>query len=203
MNCLPVKANGELTSPFELVHGVKPDHQVLFRPFSTVHFKHDSDGSHDCDGVEAQSLQGIAIGRSYKSDGLLVCSPFTKQFHVTGSYKLDEGQSTANMFNLKCDGGIFIGPCDNGEAAQGTEPFPQGTGVTWKGVPGTVISVPQPSATCNLPESEASLSPCIVKLSNPNCGNNGIIEVSPVEMPHLTQPLSNSHSRGSVGLLPH
>ena len=92
--------------------------------------------------MEAQSLQGIAIGRSYKSDDLLVYSPFTKQFYVTGSYKLDEGQSTANMFNLKCDGGIFIGLYDNGEAAQGTEPFPQGTGVTWKGVPGTAISVP-------------------------------------------------------------
>ena len=177
MNHLPVKATGELTSPFELVHGVKPDCRVLFRLFSTVYFKHDSDGSRDRDGVEAQSLQGIAIGRSYKSDGLLVYSPFTKQFYVTGSYKLDEGRSTANMFNLKCDGGIFIGLYDNGEAAQGTEPFPQGTGVTWKGVPGTVISVPQPSATRNLPDSEASLSPCIVKLSNSNCGNDGIIEV--------------------------
>ena len=133
---------------------------------------------------------------------LLVYSPFTKQFYVTGSYKLDEGRSTANMFNLKCDGGIFIGLCDNGEAAQGTEPFPQGTGVTWKGVPGTVISVPQPSAIHNLPESEAFLSPYVAKLSNSNYGNDGIIEVSSVEMPHLTQPLSNSHSGGSVGLLP-
>ena len=107
------------------------------------------------------------------------------------------------MFNLKHDGGIFIGLCDNGEAAQGTKPCPQGTGVTWKGVLGTVISVPQPSAICNLPDSEASLSPYIVKLSNSNYGNDGIIEVSPVEMPHLTQSHGNSHSGGSVGLLPH
>ena len=100
------------------------------------------------------------------------------------------------MFNLKHDGGIFIGLYDNGEAAQGTEPFPQGTGVTWKGVPGTAISVPQPSATRNLPDSEASLSPHIVKLSNSNYGNDGIIEVSPVEMSHLTQPLNTSHPGG-------
>ena len=103
MNCLPCKVNGELTSPFELVHGVKPDYRVLFCLFSTVYFKHDSDASCNCDDVETQSLQSIAIGKSYKSDGLLLYSPFTKQFCVTGSYKLDEGQSTANMFNLKCD----------------------------------------------------------------------------------------------------
>ena len=43
MNHLPVKVNGELTSPFEFVHGVKPDYQALFRLFSTVHFKHESE----------------------------------------------------------------------------------------------------------------------------------------------------------------
>ena len=53
MNCLPCKVNGELTSPFELVHGVKPDYWVLFCPLSTVHFKHESNGSRDRDGVEA------------------------------------------------------------------------------------------------------------------------------------------------------
>ena len=30
MNCLPCEVNAELTSSFELVHGVKPDYQVLF-----------------------------------------------------------------------------------------------------------------------------------------------------------------------------
>ena len=100
------------------------------------------------------------------------------------------------MFNLKCVGGIFVRLHDNGEAAQGTEPFPQGTGVNWKGVPGTVFSVPQPSAIRNLSESEASLSPYIVKLSNSNHCNNGIIEVSPVEMPQLVHPSGNSHSGG-------
>ena len=60
----------------------------------------------------------------------------------------------------------------------------------------------QPPQPPRLPASEASLSPYIVKLSNSNYGNDGIIKVSPVEMPQLTHPHDNSHSGGSTGLLP-
>jgi hypothetical protein len=62
-NYIPCKVNGELTTPFELVHGVKPDYRVLFRLFSTVYFRVKRDGNCTRDGIaEARSKQGIAIG---------------------------------------------------------------------------------------------------------------------------------------------
>jgi hypothetical protein len=36
-NYIPCKVNDELTTPFELVYGVKPDYRILFRLFSTVY----------------------------------------------------------------------------------------------------------------------------------------------------------------------
>jgi hypothetical protein len=143
VNYLPCKVNNELTTPFELVHGVKPDYRVLFRLFSTVYFKVQRDGARDHDSIaEALSKQGIAIGRDRKSDGLLIYCPHSKKYFVSNSYKLDEGRSTATAFNLKYDGGIFIGLYDNSPISQGIEPYPEGTSVIVNNVRGTVISTP-------------------------------------------------------------
>lgn len=63
-NYIPCKVEGELTTSFELVHGVKPDYRILFRLFSTVYWRVERDGARERDGVaEALSKQGIAIGR--------------------------------------------------------------------------------------------------------------------------------------------
>ena len=44
-NSLPCTVNGILTTPFELVYGVKPDYRILFCLFSIGYFKHACDGS--------------------------------------------------------------------------------------------------------------------------------------------------------------
>jgi hypothetical protein len=142
-NYIPCKVNDELTTPFELVHGVKPDYRILFRLFSTVYWRIERDGTQDRDGVaEAQSKQGIAIGRDRKSDGLLIYCHHSKKYFVSNSYKIDEGRSTANAFNLKYGSGIFIGLYDNSPASHGVEPYPKGTSILINNVRGTVISVP-------------------------------------------------------------
>jgi hypothetical protein len=131
-----------------LVHGVKPDYRVLFRLFSTVYFRVERDGGNRArDGIaEACSKQGIAIDRDRKSDGLLIYCPHTKQYFVSNSYKMDEGQLTANAFNLKYDGGIFIGLYDHSPVSKGVEPYPKGTSVLVDNIRGTVISVPSSAA---------------------------------------------------------
>jgi hypothetical protein len=79
-----------------------------------VYWRVESDGTSARDGVaEALSKQGIAIGRDRKSDGLLIYCPHTKKYFVSNSYKIDEGHSTASAFNLRYNGGIFIGLYDN------------------------------------------------------------------------------------------
>ena len=91
-NYLPCKVKGKLTTPSELVHGVKPVYCMLFRLFSTIYFKVQRDGARERDGVaEALSKQGIAIGHDCKSDGLLIYCPHSKKYFVSNSYKLDEG----------------------------------------------------------------------------------------------------------------
>jgi hypothetical protein len=92
VNYLPCKVNNKLTTPFELVHGVKADYCVLFHLFSTMYFKVQWDGARDHDGIaEALSKQGIAISWDHKSDGLLIYCPHSKKYFVLNGYKLNEG----------------------------------------------------------------------------------------------------------------
>jgi hypothetical protein len=65
------------------------------------------------DGVaEAQSKQGIAIGRDCKSDELLIYCPHSKKYFISNSYKIDEGRSTANAFKLKYDAEYSLHPLE-------------------------------------------------------------------------------------------
>ena len=105
--------NGLSTTPFELVYGVKPDLRTLFGYFLAVIFFHEKDGTRSLDGIaESKTMQGIAIHRSRTADGLLFYSPATRKIYTSSDYKLDEGRSTPNSFNLKYDGGIFVGLYD-------------------------------------------------------------------------------------------
>jgi hypothetical protein len=187
------KVNDELTMPFEFVHGVKPDYRVLFRLFSTIYFRVERDGNQARDGiVEAHSKQGIAIGQDRKSDGLLIYCPHTKKFFVSNSYKLDEGQSTANAFNLKYDSGIFIGYYDHSPVSKGVKPYPEGTSVLVDNIRSTVISVLSPAADQQIPASKDSTF-YVIRLVAPLVQNNNdestdIIRVSASKMPFITIP---------------
>jgi Reverse transcriptase (RNA-dependent DNA polymerase) len=192
-NYIPCKVNGELTTSFELVHGVKPDYRVLFRLFSTVYFRVQRDGARDRDGVaEALSKQGIAIGRDRKSDGLLIYCPHSKKYFVSNSFKLDEGRSTATAFNLKYDGGIFIGLYDNSPISQGVEPYPEGTGVLVNNVRGTVISVPSAAIDRQLPATDDDAFYVIQLVARTADDENGaatdILRVSAIDMPSIIPP---------------
>ena len=191
VNYIPCKVNGELTTPFELVHGVKPDYRVVFRLFSTVYFRVKCDGARERDGVaEALSKQGIAIGQDRKSDGLLIYCPHTKKYFVSNSYKMDEGRSTANAFNLKYKGGIFIGLYDNSPISTGIEPYPEGTSVLVNNIRGTVISVPCPAIDRQLPANDDECY-YVIKLvtnatiNNKNSDDTDIIRVSAPDMPSI------------------
>lgn len=104
------------------------------------------------DGIaESKTMQGIAIGRSRQADGMMFYSPATRKIYTSSDYKLDEGCSTPNLFNLQYEGGIFVGLYD--PAIKTTaEPYPEGTPVLWPtvlhGKPvkmrGSVTSVPVP-----------------------------------------------------------
>ncbi len=101
MNYVPCTVEGISTTPHELVYGVKPDLHILFRMFSVGFFRHLQDGDHHHSGVsESKSMQGITLGRCRKSDGMIFYCPHNKQLYKSSDYKLDEGRSTPNTFNL-------------------------------------------------------------------------------------------------------
>ncbi len=175
-NYVPCTVEGISTTPHELVYGVKPDLRVLFRMFSTGFFCHTSDGSHHHSGIaESKSMQGIALGRCRKSDGMLFYCPCSQRIYSSSDYKLDEGRNTPNLFNLRYDGGIFIGLYNSSSPSSTIEPYPEGTPVSYPlksslsgGDPitmrGMVISVPISSPTAQLPLSDGDAPPYTIKL---------------------------------------
>jgi hypothetical protein len=104
---------------------MEPDLWVLFRMFSTGFFCHLKDGTQHRSGVtDSKSMQGIALSRCRKSDGMIFYCPHNKQLYTSSDYKLDKGRHTPNTFNLKYDGGIFVGLYNPSSSITSTEPFP-------------------------------------------------------------------------------
>lgn len=145
--------------------------------FSTGFFHHLWDGSHDRHGVEeSHSMQGIALGRCCSSDGMIFYSPHTKELYTSSDYKLDEGRSTPpTTFNLRYDGGLFVGLYNSSSINSSIEPHPEGTSVSFPlkesgnslGTVlrrGTVIPVPIPSPDSPLPLSVADAMPYVIHL---------------------------------------
>jgi hypothetical protein len=165
---------GISTTPHELVYGIKTDLRVLFRMFSVGFFCHLCDSNHHRSGIsESKSMQGITLGRCRKSDGMIFYCPHTKQLYTSSDYKLDEG--TPNTFNLRYDSGIFVRLYNPSSSTSSCEPYPEGTQVSFPLkssqnnnntiiMNGTVISVPIPPASTQLPLSDADAPPYVIRL---------------------------------------
>jgi hypothetical protein len=149
INQVPGWLNRKLTSPFELIHGVKPDSSTWFELFPVGYFKHESEGGEAKSKTQAQTLDGITVGRDEQTNTILFYNPLTKQYYRPPLFKLDEGQLQITSFpkSIRFDGGLTCGPIRN-RTYPAPEPFPPGTRVTidYKGSPmkGTVANVPLP-----------------------------------------------------------
>ena len=102
MNYLPVRVGSILTTPFELVHGIPPDWRIPFRLFATGYFRYERKG------CVARTMQGIAVGRDNKTNGMLFYNPINQRTYSSGSFKLDSSLHTPTRFGLQYDGGIFF-----------------------------------------------------------------------------------------------
>ena len=149
MNCIPGKINDALTTPFELIHHSPPDSRLWFPLFSLGYFHHTRDGSVARSGFQAQTMEGIAVGRSTTSNAMVFYNPTTKQYYEPDTYKLDPSRlpSTAFPKTIVYDGGIFADLYrDNNPNVP--EPFPPGTRVlvclhgSTAASEGTISSIP-------------------------------------------------------------
>lgn len=149
INQIPGRLGRKLTFPFEMVHGVKPDSSTWFELFSIGYFPHSSENGESKSKSQANSLDGIAVGRDSQTNTVLFYNPVTRQYYRPAVFKLDEGRLPILCFpkSIQFDGGLSCGlVLSNTDPAP--EPFPPGTCVTLTRGPlpskGTFSNVPLP-----------------------------------------------------------
>eukprot|EP00956_Cyclotella_meneghiniana_P032302 scaffold88129_cov23-Cyclotella_meneghiniana.AAC.1 len=151
INQVPGRLGRRLTTPFELVHGTKPDSSTWFELFSIGYFDHKTEGSSSKSNTEAQTLAGIAVGRDEKANTIRFYNPLTKSYYSPPVFKLDEGRLPASHFpnRITFDGGLVCG-LQSRNTDPAPEPFPPGTRVNLllNGHPkrGTIQNIPLPSS---------------------------------------------------------
>ena len=130
LNQVPGHLGRHLTTPFELVHGVKPDSSTWFDLFSVGYFDHEVENNATKSKLEVQTIAGIAVGRDEKSNTIKFYNPLTKAYYSPPVFKLDEGRLPVTDFptRISFDGGLVCGLHSN-NTDPGPEPFPPGTRV--------------------------------------------------------------------------
>ena len=128
INHVPVKADGKLTTPFELVHRTPPDSRTWFTLFSVVYFYKDTDADKDRENFESKSMIGIAVGRLTKTNALSVYNPITKQYYEPDTYTFNPSRNPANEFphQIHYDGGLYVDLYRHSHRNV-PEPYPPGT----------------------------------------------------------------------------
>ena len=89
MNHILAKYEDKLTSPFMLVHGTQADCRSWSPLFSICYFQHDLYGSAKRSKNQAQTMDGIIVGRCPDSNTALVYNPRNTNFYQPDSYRID------------------------------------------------------------------------------------------------------------------
>jgi hypothetical protein len=151
LNQVPGRMGRKLTSPFELVYGVKPDAKTWFEPFSIGYFPVESKSGEAASASQAQTMDGIAVGRDDKSNTIVFYNPITRSYYSPPSFKIDPTPLPVTLYpkHIRYDGGFVCGPLLN-DSDPVPEPFPPGTRVNLfvndEKVRGTIQNIPLPFA---------------------------------------------------------
>jgi hypothetical protein len=155
---VPGRLGPKLTSPFELVHGVKPNANTLFELFSVGYFPHHMDSTETRSKMQAQTMDGIAVSWDELSNTFLFYNPVNKQYYRPPISKLDESHLPITTFpkSIRFDGGLTCGLLQH-KTDPVPEPFPPGTRISitqdGKVLKGTISNVPLPFFSTATPTS--------------------------------------------------
>jgi hypothetical protein len=75
-----------ITTPFELFYGVKPDYRNLFKWGSVGYYRRTTDSGITRNSFDMQTSRGIAIGRSNQTNGMIFWDPITSRMNVSADY---------------------------------------------------------------------------------------------------------------------
>jgi hypothetical protein len=118
-----------LTTPFELLYGLKPDYRTLYHWGCIGFYRRTRDSSGGRGQFDMHSSIGIAIGRSIHTNGMIFWDPITQRMNVSADYKLDPTAAIGVHFpNVIYDGQISPMVLRGGKHFI-KEPFPPGTEV--------------------------------------------------------------------------
>jgi hypothetical protein len=151
LNQVPGRVGRKLTSPFELIFGIKPDAKTWFEPFSIGYFPVASKSCEAASASEAQTMDGIAVMCDEKSNTIVFYNPITRAYYSPPSFKLDPTPLPVTLYpkHVRYDGGFVCGPLRNNSDPV-PEPFPPGTRVQlYKDdvkIKGTIQNIPLPFA---------------------------------------------------------
>ena len=127
LNQIPEHLGRKLTTPFELVHSVKPDAATWFELFSIGYFDHAVENNSKKSQFEVQILAGITVGWCNKSNTIKFYNPITRVYYSPPVFKLDKGKFPVSLFPLRlisC-GGLTCGFLQH-NTDPAPEPFPPG-----------------------------------------------------------------------------
>ena len=134
LNMMPVKRNGTVTTPHELVYKNKPDYRTLFPLFSIAYIKQNREtGGQHKNKWKTKTLKCILVGTDNKSDGLLFYHPPSKQL-LTGNngYRLDTYLPSGPQFNETFDGSFQFNTKGDMDAIHRPMAFEEGNNVYLK-----------------------------------------------------------------------
>ena len=131
-NFVPSCFNCKLTSPFELVHGRKPDPHTWFEPFSIITFLHGKDVTVKWSQHQSQTLCGVAIGRDSLSNTIQFYNAITHLYYSPGTYSLEKSCLPSTLFpkEIVYDGGMIEGLHPNQQDPK-PGPYPPGLCLTF------------------------------------------------------------------------
>jgi len=108
-NYFPMKLeDGSWSTPFKLIHMVKPDLRVLFKMFGLAAVPRERIEHSQLGKFEAQSFPMIAVGRCSNSNGLLFYNPANGTFVSPIDYKFLLNVTSGAHFGYKYQSGTFL-----------------------------------------------------------------------------------------------
>jgi transposase InsO family protein len=216
MNQVPGRLGRKLTSPFELVHGVKPNSSTWFKLFSVGYFPHQNEENETKSKSQAHTMDGIAVGRDELSNTVLFYNPILRQYYRPSIFKLDESRLPVSTFpkSIRFDGGLTCGLLVRHRSDPTPEPFPPGTRVSItcddQTLKGTIANVPLPflstlptAATNDVSITEGQSTTYVIQLDNGTTIECDFSELAPHTLNSQSESITSSTSTDPFDTLPY